>query len=49
MLTTEMPLSASTACNASMASVLVSGVSVFKTIAPSGNGPRISVRPTSFA
>ena len=39
MLTSEMPLSASTACNAWMASVLVSGVCVFKMICASGKLP----------
>ena len=49
MLMTEMPLSESTACRAWIASVLVSGVSVFKTIVADGNPARSSVRPTSFA
>ena len=49
MFTTAMPLSDNTACNASIASVLVNGVSVFKVICAPGNGPRISVRPTKVA
>ena len=49
MFTTAMPLSASTACSASMASVLVSGVCVFKMICAPGTAPRINVRFTSCA
>ena len=47
--TTEIPLSARTACNASIASVLVSGVCVFKTMDADGSPARRSVRPTSCA
>jgi len=42
-------LSESTACNAWIASDLVSGVSVFKTIEAAGRPARSKVRPTSFA
>ena len=48
-LITEMLLSAKTACNAWIASVLVNGVSVFKIIFASGNAPRMIVRSTSLA
>ena len=49
MLTTEMLFIASTACKASIASVLVSGVCVFKMIFASGSAERRIVRLTSFA
>src|ERR1019366_10218713 len=47
--TTEIPLSARTACNAWIASVLVNGVCVFKTMDADGSPARNNVRPTSCA